>query len=224
VTNATAYLDRVDGLAYGADPRQGYFDGDTFYHPELAFEISLPQGWERRNTTAAVTARSPDGTAAMQLTLAREPELAAAQSALRSEPGYRETASSRARIRGNPALVTQFAIASAQGAVIEGLAAHLEYEGRIYRILVYARAGAFGQHEATAERLIESFAAVDDRDILDVRPPRLNIVAIDREMSLLDFSERYPSVVPIEEVAIINQVEGPASRLAPDAEVKQVTS
>jgi len=224
VSNASAYLDRVDGLAYGANPRHGYFDGNAFYHPDLAFEIHLPDGWRRQNTTAAVLAQSPDGAAAMQLTLARETDPGAATAALRSEPGFRELASSRTRINGNAAVVTRFAIDPESGMGLEGLAAHIDHDDRIYRILIYARAGAFGQLEATAERVAGSFAPLSDRDILDVRSPRLNIVALDREMTLLDFSRRFPSVVPIEEVAIINQVEGPSSRLTPETGAKQVTS
>src|SRR5712664_3921781 len=29
------YLQKIDGMTFGEDPRQGYFKGDTFYHPEL---------------------------------------------------------------------------------------------------------------------------------------------------------------------------------------------
>ena len=43
--NAQQYMQRVNGLVYGADPRNGFFQGNTFYHPDLRFQITLPSGW-----------------------------------------------------------------------------------------------------------------------------------------------------------------------------------
>jgi predicted Zn-dependent protease len=39
-----AYLDQIDGLVFGADPRLGYFEGSRFLNPELAWELSSPRG------------------------------------------------------------------------------------------------------------------------------------------------------------------------------------
>jgi hypothetical protein len=48
-------------------------------------------------------------------------------------------------------------------------------------------------------------------------------VDLDQSMSLLEFSRRFPSVVPIDEVALVNQVPGPDSRLASGQQAKQIT-
>src|SRR6266850_2183820 len=37
VTRHPEYVRRLDGLLFGADPRQGYFESDDFYHPGLGF-------------------------------------------------------------------------------------------------------------------------------------------------------------------------------------------
>jgi predicted Zn-dependent protease len=87
LTNASAYLRRVEGLAYGTDPRKGYFEGDTFLHPELGFELRLPAMWQRRNTASSLLAASPAGDAAMQLTVAPQSTLMAAATALLNQPG-----------------------------------------------------------------------------------------------------------------------------------------
>ena len=67
---ARAYLERLDGVVYGDDPRHGYFEGTRFYHPELGFEITFPSGWQTQNTRTAVMAAAPDERGVMQLTLA----------------------------------------------------------------------------------------------------------------------------------------------------------
>jgi predicted Zn-dependent protease len=65
-----AYVQRLDGLAFGEDPRQGYFVGDVLYHPALRFQMTLPAGWKYQNSRAAVAAQEPAQKAVMQLSLA----------------------------------------------------------------------------------------------------------------------------------------------------------
>ena len=43
------YLDRIDGLVFGEDPRQGYVSDNMFYHPGMKFQFPVPQGWEVSN-------------------------------------------------------------------------------------------------------------------------------------------------------------------------------
>src|SRR5438477_10614207 len=39
VVNRDSYLQRLAGLVFGANPREGYFKGAEFFHPELRFRI-----------------------------------------------------------------------------------------------------------------------------------------------------------------------------------------
>jgi predicted Zn-dependent protease len=223
LTNASAYLRRVEGLAYGTDPRKGYFEGVTFLHPELGFELRLPAMWQRRNTASSLLAASPAGDAAMQLTVAPQSTLMAAATALLNQPGIRDEGTAGTRINGNSALVSRLSADAQGGGVVEALATHIEHDGLIFRIIVYAPSNAFASYLTTAENIAASFAQVDDPEVLNVRAPRLHIVDLDQSMSLLEFSRRFPSVVPIDEVALVNQVPGPDSRLASGQQAKQIT-
>jgi predicted Zn-dependent protease len=93
--NTEGYLEQIDGLIYGPDPRQGFFDGDTFYHPDLAFSLYVPDDWQRANSAAAVSALSPAGDAAMQLSIGVRAGAARAGSATTSpRPRPRSSATS----------------------------------------------------------------------------------------------------------------------------------
>ncbi len=48
--NTESYLQLIDGIIYGEDPRQGYVEGNVFYHPELKFKFSIPTAWKLENT------------------------------------------------------------------------------------------------------------------------------------------------------------------------------
>ncbi len=67
-----AFLERLKGLAYGEDPRQGYFEESRFFHPTLGFEMGFPAGWQTQNSRAAVSAQSQDRKSMMQLSLATD--------------------------------------------------------------------------------------------------------------------------------------------------------
>jgi predicted Zn-dependent protease len=61
------YINRLNGLVYGNNPRQGYVQGNAFYHPDMRFYFNIPPGWKVSNTPLQVTLGSPDGKAVILL-------------------------------------------------------------------------------------------------------------------------------------------------------------
>ncbi|GIK99165.1 MAG: metalloprotease [Alphaproteobacteria bacterium] len=55
------YLDKIDGMLYGDDPKEGFIKGSRFAHPVLKFEFTVPQDFRLRNSSAAVIAQGPNG-------------------------------------------------------------------------------------------------------------------------------------------------------------------
>jgi predicted Zn-dependent protease len=55
------YLGKVNGMIYGSNPRQGYIEGNHFYHPDMKFYFRIPRGWKSENTPQRVTMASKDG-------------------------------------------------------------------------------------------------------------------------------------------------------------------
>ena len=47
--NRNEYLNRINGLVYGENPRQGYVENNVFYHPELKFQFPVLAGWKLIN-------------------------------------------------------------------------------------------------------------------------------------------------------------------------------
>ena len=72
------YLDLIDGLMYGENPRNGFFEDGYFYHPEMKFYFPIPPGWNTQNMPTQVVLAPEDGTAFMQFTLAQEDNIDAA--------------------------------------------------------------------------------------------------------------------------------------------------
>ncbi|WP_395023226.1 M48 family metalloprotease [Dongia sp.] len=56
--NRDRYLQQIDGMAWGPDPRVGVIEGRTFIHPGLRFAFEAPQGMKLKNSPDAVIGQS----------------------------------------------------------------------------------------------------------------------------------------------------------------------
>ena len=128
-------------MTYGEDPRQGFFENGTFYHPDLRFQITFPQGWKTQNGADAVVAGSPQQDAIIQLALAGKtsPEEAARQ--FLSQQGVQPGNTSTASINGLPAASGYFSGRRREQGTIQGLVAFISYNGITYGMLGYTPQG-----------------------------------------------------------------------------------
>jgi predicted Zn-dependent protease len=207
---------------YGENPRQGYFQQNLFLHPDLRFHVAFPQGWKTQNLPQAVTGASPRQDAIVQLTLAEQSRSAGdAANRFFAQQGVQAGQGGQTTVNGLPAVVVYFQAQTQQG-VVGGIVSFIEYGGHVYQILGYTPAQLAGQYEGLFRQVIGSFGPESNPEVLNVRPNRMSIVRVPQAMTLTEFNRRYPSAIPIEELAIINQVAGPTATLPAGAMVKRV--
>lgn len=206
--NRDRYLDMLDGMVFGQNPRQGYFLGTRFLHPDLAFELTYPAGWSTVNQTTAVGAISPNEDAIVVLGLvegdaAPDAEL---RDFLRQEGITGGTIRRSDASDGVNMARATFQAAAEQGTVA-GEVAFLRYADQSYRIIGYAPESAWGRYASPVAATLSSFAAVTDPNVLNVQPLRLRIARVGEAMSLTTFVQRNPQPVDIEVLARINRVQ-----------------
>jgi predicted Zn-dependent protease len=225
LTNAISgrpeYLARVDGLVYGENPRNGFFEGSTFYHPDLRFRIDFPSGWRAQNTTQAVVAVSQQQDGIVQLTLAQQRDPATATRAFLSQQGIQAGRTFQESVNGIPAAGSYFQAQTEQG-VIQGIAAFFSYGGRTFQVMSYAPGGKLDDYDPVFRRSLASFSAVNDPRILNVQPARVDVVRVEQRTTLAELAQRYQSSASVDELALINQLSGPDAPLAPGDMVKVV--
>ena len=217
--NQAAFLGHVNGLVYGENPREGFFKDGRFYHPDLKFQFQVPNGWQVQNTKQAVIAVSAQQDAMIQLTAGQGAPTAALQKFL-GQQGIQAGQVSSAAINGLPAASGYFQAQTESGA-LAGLVSYISYGGNTYQLLTYTAPTQLDAYNATFQQVIGSFAPLTDPAILGVKPRKVEIVKLPSRMTLAEFYSRYPSSIPVEEVAIINGVET-GSTLAAGTEVKRV--
>jgi predicted Zn-dependent protease len=202
------YMRRLDGLAFGENPREGFFQQNVFYHPDLRFRFAFPRGWNTSNTKQAVSAMSPQQDAVVVITMA---EGGSAQTAARqffSQSGIKRGGARSGNINGLPAVVSEFAAATQQG-TLQGLAAFLEFSGRAYQVLGYAPAERWSRQQGAVNEAIGSFDRLTDPRLLEVQPARIRLVTVPAGMTVTEFARRYPSTVSAQALAVLNGVTDP---------------
>ena len=219
--NRDSYLRRVQGMTYGEDPRQGYFEGTQFYHPQMRFQLRFPDGWQVQNTPAAVAAMSPNQDAILQLGLAGKgsPEQAAQQ--FLSQQGVQAGQSSTSSINGLPAASSYFQAQTEQGN-IQGIVSFISYGGQTFGLMGYTPAGKLGSYDQVFQSTIRSFGELRDASKINVQAAKIELIKLNRDMTLEQFNAQNPSTVPLEELAIINEVQDASSVLPAGRLVKRV--
>jgi predicted Zn-dependent protease len=202
------YARRLDGIVFGENPREGFFEQNVFYHPDLRFRFEFPPGWQTNNQKQAVAAMSPEQDGLVVITMAGGESAQAAAQQFFSQQGIQRGQVWRGDVNSLRAQAYQFAAATQQGQ-LQGIAAFLELDGKVYQILGYAPAQRWGRHEATVNRAIGSFNRVTDRRVLDVQPARLRVVNVPAGMTVAEFARRYPSTVSVQTLASLNGVSDP---------------
>lgn len=215
------YLRHVQGMTFGEDPRQGYFEGTQFYHPQMRFQVHFPDGWKVQNMPSAVAALSPNQDAIIQLALAGNASPRQAAQQFLSQQGVQAGEASTSDINGLPAASSYFQAQTEQG-TIQGLVSFISYGGKTFGLMAYTEASKLSNYDRIFLGTIRSFGELRDRSKLNVEPARIELVKVSREMTLEQFNAQHPSSVPIEQLAIINELEGPADVIPAGRMVKRV--
>ena len=197
------FLRQIDGLVWGENPREGFFEDSRFIHPQMAFQIDFPDQWSTQNTKQMVAAVSPRQDAVVYLMLVQEQSLRDAADSFSRQEGVSTNRFDRGEFNGLAAVWTEFGAYVGQTPVA-GRVAFVEYGRSIYRLLGYTPTERWEQYRRSIDQSVQSFARLRDRQYLKIQPRRLEIVELDRGMTLREFDRQYPSTVPLETVALIN--------------------
>jgi predicted Zn-dependent protease len=222
VLNRAEFLGHVEGMVYGENPRQGFFRDGLFMHPDLRFKVSFPSGWKTQNMTQSVVAASPQQDAIAELTIAQGSVDAAANTFF-GKQGIQSSQVGRDNVNGLPAVSGYFRANTQQG-VVEGLATFISYGGSTYQLVSYTTGGKLNSYDQLFRSVARSFGPLNDSQALNVQPNRIHVMRLSSPMSLTEFNRRNPSVVPIQELAIINQVTSVDATLPAGTSVKRVTA
>lgn len=210
-TGRERYLRTIDGLVFGTDPRQGYFRGDLFVHPQLRFSFPTPRGWQRRNAPTQVVMVEPNQAGAVIFTAAQGESPGAAAAAFTGQEGMTVLSRTNVSVAGNSGVRTVVRMPAEGGSQVV-VSTFFGYGGGqwVFHGLTAEGTGAVSQAVLTAPA--DGFAALSDPALIDVDPVRIDVIEAPRAGSFRQVAAGY--AIPENELiddltglAILNGVE-----------------
>ncbi len=211
--NKESYLQLVDGLVYGEDPRQGFVEGNTFYHPELRFRYSFPNGWKFENSPIQVQMAPADGSALMLFTFAPGSNLQVAADSALLQLGVTVQERQNVTVNGLPAIATvsiQTGQDQSTGQQVSNqlLSYFYNLDGKFFVLHGLASSQNFSKLFPVMQMSMTSFGRLTDASKINVKPDYLRVKKVTRAGTV---AETFRTLgVPADrynELALLNNME-----------------
>ncbi len=185
--NHNEYLERIQGLAFGDNPRDGVVRGNEFLHPLLRLGVKFPEGWELTNTPEAVMAQEPGTEHFMvlqeveqsgQRTGGQAQSIADAAVAAMRQAGYTVVDGSMQKVNGLDAHVGLYR-GNAKGAgKVMMRAAHIAIGRQLYVVAGFAPEAEFALVDRDIQASAQTFRQLSVSEASNVRPNRLDFYVV----------------------------------------------
>ena len=199
------FIRHLDGLMFGENPREGFFRGQEFFHPEMAFRLTFPQGWATQNDKQGVSSMPSAKDALLQLTLAKGEPVAAAEG-FAQQQGIQAGPIERGNLDDLPAASLQFQVQDQQNGVLQGMVTFVKHGAHTFQLLGYTTEARYIAYKPAITEWIRSFERLTDQRILSARPMRLKIETLRQASTISNLAREWNSPVKAETLALINAV------------------
>ncbi len=204
-------MGKLDNMIYGENPRQGFTRNGNFYHPEMEFQFSYPDGWHVINQRSLVAVVNSDQDAVSIMTLdGKSADAEASVNEFLNQEGITTAGKSSTTSSGLTAFRAEASGQTEDGTQLKFYIYAIEYDGSIYRFLNYTTAEKYGTYASRFNEITGGFKRLTDSGILNIQPVRLQTVKTSRSGTFQSFLpanlESFSITVSPEDLAIMNQV------------------
>ena len=202
------HLRKIEGLVVGPSGHQGIFRGARFLHPDLAFTIRFPDGWEQHNTNRAVGAISRDRNGQIFLEAGgpgRDPAAAAqAWAEQGKKEGFRTDSRKSIKLVGRDAVRLEGGVRSLQGS-LRVHATFLTWRGSVYSIVGVSR--SMRKHEPLFVNVARSFRPMTPELLADVHELRVRLVKAQPAETLGQLAKRSGTDWTAMQLGVLNGIQ-----------------
>ena len=209
IENTDQYMQTIDGMIYGNNPREGFTRDGYFYHPDLEFKFKYPADWQVINqpTMVAVVNSDQDAVSIMQIdSKAASPQASVAGYV--GQEGFTIQSQNATQQNGLSGYEAFASATTENGNRYRFYVYAVSYQDRIYRFVSYSIADKFATYRPDFTATSSSFSELNNQNILQIKPMRLQTIKVDQSASFSSFLPKdLPMDTKAEDIAIINQVE-----------------
>jgi predicted Zn-dependent protease len=202
--NRNTYLQRIDGIIYGEDPKQGFVENSAFYHPQLKFQFQIPANWAHQNSPQTFQMAPKDGKAMMMLTMAPGKSLEEAANGVLQQNKLTVVESKETTVNGLRAIAMVADQRQEQG-TLRTLSYLIQQGDNLYWMLGVSNITDFNNYNRYFSSTMQSFKTLTDPSKLNKKPERVRIKTVKQATTLDQALKSYntPST-RMEELAILN--------------------
>lgn len=189
--NHNEYLDRIQGLVFGDNPKDGIVRGNEFLHPLLRIAMKFPEGWELTNAPQAVMAQEPgtqhfmvlqevDRSSASRQGSGQGTPQAIAEIALAAmrRAGYTALDGTYERINGNEAYLGLYSGTAKDVGKVRMRAAHIAIGRQLYVVAGFAPEKEFDLVDRDIQPSVKTFRQLSPAEASAVRPNRVQFYVV----------------------------------------------
>lgn len=209
IEDTDQFMQMIDGIVYGKNPREGFTRDGMFYHPDLAFQFPYPRNWQLINQASVVQIINKDKNAIIQFQIdSKNNTPRASVNEYLNQEGVTGISGNETSAHGLNAYEATAKAKTKEGAQVKFYLYSVEYDGNIYRFISYTLAEQFDQYRRQFVEASNEFRRLSDRSILNIQPARLQVYRTDRSGSFDSFvPNNLPMDITEQDVAITNQVQ-----------------
>lgn len=186
------YFKSIQGMVYGSDPRQGYVEGDSFYHPVMRFAYTIPKDWNVQNLPSQVIMISPKEDAGIILQAEQSTQDPAAYAAAKAKDyeGASLRGEQNRNINGLAAYQQIWDGTQEDGTKLRLHLTYIQYTSHIFTFMGLSRLQDYDTYTPTFGASASSFRRLTDRKYLDRQPKRIKLMTADGRQTLQAILER----------------------------------
>ena len=184
--NRESYLQLINGLVYGEDPRQGFVENNMFYHPEMKFKFPVPENWQVVNTPSQVQIGSENGEAMLSFSLSNGSTAREAAENFVNATAVTVNSNKSININGMNSI---YIIAEQRDSIqpeasVRLIAAFIPYNNMVFTFYGVTYLNKFDSYRSVFAKSLKGFDKLTDTSKLNVQPERVQIKKVNTSTTL----------------------------------------
>ncbi len=183
IVNRNDYLQRINGMVFGNDPRDGYVENNIFYHPRMQVQFPIPSGWVYANQASEVRMSPRDQSALLifQSPEGQNPRTVAERFVAANRIRVQQ---SRAITVGNMNGFHVLGAVASEGQELAISSYFIQSGNTVFAFHGVAPPNRFNTYNPTFQRTVNGFRRITESARLNVSPQRVTVRTVGAAMTL----------------------------------------
>ncbi|TPV97152.1 MAG: hypothetical protein B7733_01025 [Myxococcales bacterium FL481] len=196
------YVQRLDGMPYGADPQEGYLLAGQFVCPRTQLALQFPADWEVEVMGGFASGSSPDEAALLLVGTGDHDSAKEAEASFFAVDSFVREGTWVEQIGGRPVRASRFSMRD-RSAAFPGWAVFAQWGGGVHLAVGLAEDP---EHPAVADlRAALLTLGEPSPQQIQVEPSKLRVVTLSQSMTLRAFAEHHRASVSLVDLMLLNR-------------------